>query len=238
MEETLITNQEERENLQSFASDNAHDEFHRFSLRELELELVGKYFPPAGNILDVGCGYGRTTVPLAELGFKVVGIDVVPRMIEEAHREYPGIDFRTMSATAISFPGNYFDGALFSFNGLDYIYPAARRIQALREIYRVLRPGGILILSSHNRATLVTKFRLKTLELLRKTIMRGYLFSNYVVAPHDGGDQITYCKMPWFQKQDFQRLGFQVVRVKGKNYASPLAINLLESWPHYVLRKP
>ncbi len=236
--EKLITNKEEEKNLKSYESETAFRNFHAVGLRDLERELIAKYFTANGSrILDVGCGYGRTTKPLADMGYSVVGIDVVPRMIDAAHAEYPTIDFQLMSATDLAFPDNSFDGVLFSFNGIDYIYPEERRLKALQEIRRVLKPGGVCILTSHNRATLVTRPRFRAVKLFWQTLKSGLLFSPYIVAPYGDGDQITFCRMPVSQVKDFRSAGFEVLLVTGKRHKSWLMMNFFETWPYFVIRK-
>jgi len=47
-------------------------------------------------------------------------------------------------------PDASLDAAIFSYNGIDCIYPLAARIRCMREVHRVLRPGGCFMLSSHN----------------------------------------------------------------------------------------
>src|SRR5206468_825627 len=42
--------------------------------------------PASGRVLDVGCGYGRIALPLAELGYDVTGIDIAPNLIRSARR--------------------------------------------------------------------------------------------------------------------------------------------------------
>ena len=55
------------------------------------------------------------------------------------------------NATQLEFEDNIFDGVIFGFNGLMQIPKAANRQQALREILRVLRPGGWFVFTSHDR---------------------------------------------------------------------------------------
>lgn len=237
--EKLIANIQEEKNLASYESDTAYQNFHSVGLRDLEKNLIEKYFPlRTGKLLDIGCGYGRTTKPLADRGYHVVGIDVSPRMIETARREHPAIDFRLMSATDLEFKNESFDYALFSFNGIDYVYPEARRQKALAEIFRVLKPGGRLILTSHNRIAMLTHPRLSSVKTWWQTIRHGLLGSPYVLATYEGGDQVTFSRAPWRQVHDFKLAGFELLAVMGKRHTHPFTLNLLESWPYFVLQKP
>ena len=125
--------------------------------------LIEKYFASGSRVLDVGCGIGRTTLPLAALNYRVTGLDLTPTFIEIAQRLAarvpPEIDYRVGDCTHLEFPDNTFDNALFSYNGWCQIPEEANRAQALREIYRVLRPAspadstgcGYFIFSTHIR---------------------------------------------------------------------------------------
>ncbi|MBU1164203.1 class I SAM-dependent methyltransferase [Patescibacteria group bacterium] len=117
--------------------------------------LVDKYFKTNTDILDIGCGSGRTTVPLYNQGYKVIGVDITPEMIETAKqvakKNNLNIDYRMGDATKLEFGDNTFDGIIFANNGWSQIPGKASRQQALNEFYRVLKPGGILILTSHRR---------------------------------------------------------------------------------------
>jgi len=124
----------------------------RTKLWESEEILIEKYFKLGGRILDIGCGCGRVTFPLAEKGYRAIGIDICNKMIEGARvlaknaSHIP--NFFLMDARNMQFDDNSFDGAIFSFNGLSEVYGEDNRSKILKETNRVLRPEGRFILSS------------------------------------------------------------------------------------------
>lgn len=122
-----------------------------------EEKVFRKFFRPEETLLDVGCGAGRISIGLWELGYRhLLGIDFSPEMIERARRitrllEY-GISFRCGDATDLELDDDSFDGAIFSFNGLMQIPRRERRRRAFSEIGRVVRPGGFFVFTTHDRA--------------------------------------------------------------------------------------
>lgn len=115
-----------------------------------------KYLSLGEPLLDVGCGAGRTTYALHQMGHTdIVGIDLTPEMITAAisladHFETV-IDFRVGDATNLSFEDNAFGAVVFSFNGMMSIPEQRRRDKALQEIWRVLKPGGVFLFTTHDR---------------------------------------------------------------------------------------
>ena len=102
-------------------------------------------------VLDIGVGAGRTTALLRPLAGDYVGIDSTPEMVAACRRTYPDVRFEHMDARNLqSLPAGHFGLVVFSFNGIDSVAPGDRRV-ILREVHRVLRPGGLFIVSSHNR---------------------------------------------------------------------------------------
>lgn len=120
-------------------------------LTPAEDRLIGAWVPPEPDVLDLGVGTGRTTPALRSIAGTYVGLDFAPAMIAAARRAHPGADLRVGDAAELSgFEDASIDFVLFSYNGIDYIHPAQRRAAALAEIRRVLRPDGVVVLSSHN----------------------------------------------------------------------------------------
>jgi len=125
-------------------------------LWESEKYVINKYFDKNKSILDVGCGAGRTTFNLYEMGYKnIIGLDLTPEMISAAKtinkEKKTEIEFIVGDATDLNFEDNSFDQALFSFNGLMQIPERKNRIKALKEIKRVLTENGIFIFTTHDR---------------------------------------------------------------------------------------
>jgi len=94
---------EELTNIATFATDAARAQYHLYGLTPGEEHVVRRCFTtPDARLLDIGCGYGRTTVPLHRMGYRVVGLDIVERMIVEARKSHPEVAWALMSATDLA----------------------------------------------------------------------------------------------------------------------------------------
>lgn len=210
-----------------------------------ELGLVGgeeavlrKYFtPPQGRLLDLGCGAGRTTHELDERGFDVVGVDVSDAMVRAATDLYPDLEVEVADAAALPFEDDRFEYALFSAYGLDYLHPESRRLEALEEVHRVLKPGGIFAFNTHNSWYALPAMVLARRYLRRLYLERGNLFrlgSPYKVSPHEF-DVATYISNPARQRAQLRDCGFEFLECVGKRHPP---VQYLERGPFYVARKP
>jgi ubiquinone/menaquinone biosynthesis C-methylase UbiE len=92
------------------------------------------------RVLDVACGTGILTRTIAERGASVIGLDVNEGMLAVAARKAPQIEWRQGRAEALPFDDHTFDAVVSQF-GLMFFED---RRAALREMMRVLRPGGRL----------------------------------------------------------------------------------------------
>lgn len=104
------------------------------------------------TVLDIACGYGYGSFLIYTVtGLDVVGLDVDTHTIKfskEKYRHYKHIVFKKGNIASISYRENSFDFAV-CLETLEHLTPEKSR-QAVKELYRVLKPGGILIASGPN----------------------------------------------------------------------------------------
>ena len=140
----------------------------RDSAEEARLaESLAGVDPPA-DVLDAPTGFGRHALPLAKLGYHVVGVDRSEVQLAEARRiagevEWPRwvqADFRELPFDAESF-----DAALCLFTSIGYRGEEGDR-QAFGELLRVLRPRAPLVIECLHRDRLMTIFQERSWEPL------------------------------------------------------------------------
>ncbi|MFI6407626.1 class I SAM-dependent methyltransferase [Streptomyces sp. NPDC050548] len=99
-------------------------------------------------ILDYGCGYGRTMDELQQHGFRdLTGADISPAMIERAQHLHPAMHFTTLD-TPPSLPSQDADfDVVLLFAVLTCVPGDEAQRRLIAELYRVLKPGGVLYVS-------------------------------------------------------------------------------------------
>ncbi|WP_158606594.1 class I SAM-dependent methyltransferase [Paenibacillus ginsengarvi] len=108
--------------------------------------------PGSGSVLDTGCGAGRISVELSRQGYEVTGIDVSEAMIAIArdYSERLGHQIRYVQTNGVTLPlaDEQFDCVL-AFKILCYIPTKQLRCAYMKELYRVLKPGGLCVMTQH-----------------------------------------------------------------------------------------
>lgn len=130
------------ERLETFIfSENTNEHLHRYALA---MELA-----PGLSVLDIACGEGYGSNLLAGVAAKVAGVDIDAATIQYAAQKYqaPNLQFITGACHAIPFPDQSFD-LVVSFETIEH---HDQHQAMMQEIKRVLKPAGILIISSPDK---------------------------------------------------------------------------------------
>ncbi|GHJ41608.1 class I SAM-dependent methyltransferase [Streptomyces sp. TS71-3] len=199
---------------------------------EAERDFLLKQIRPGEDVLDVGCGTGRFTVPMAAAGARVSGLDISAPMLDVARRKLEAenvtADLREGDMARMPFPDASFD-TVSSMLALMHL-PLEDRPAVFAEIQRVLRPGGRMLLGVKNS--------------LFEQLFKGDRFASVDVTDVEdkqlrftgtrSGEEYT---APWYSFSPheletlFAREGMRVTQMRGN---SPIAVWLADE----VLRDP
>ena len=133
--------------------------YNRWTLGHPSQELVGVIatlgLVPGSVALDVGCGVGVELVFLAKHGFtKAIGIDVAPRALELAadRARAAGVELELHEGSAVSLPLEKDSVDFVNDRGLLQHLTESERGRYAREVARVLRPGGVIVIRGAREA--------------------------------------------------------------------------------------
>ncbi len=102
---------------------------------------------PGERVLDIAAGTGTSSAAIARTGANVVGLDLSAGMLDEARRKHRDVEFVLGNAEKLPFVSDEFDAVTISFGLRNVNDPKA----ALAEMYRVLKPGGRLVICEFSR---------------------------------------------------------------------------------------
>ncbi len=127
---------------------------------------------PGQRLLEIGCGMGTDLLQFARGGARVTGVDLTPRSVEISRRHFqiynaPG-DFLLTDGEQLPFPDATFD-VVYS-NGV--LHHTPNTADAIREVHRVLKPGGIARVMLYYRHSLNYWGEM----ILHRGVLRGELF--------------------------------------------------------------
>jgi ubiquinone/menaquinone biosynthesis C-methylase UbiE len=193
-------------------------------------ELLG-YSETAGRqVLDVGCGQGIDVANYAMAGARVTGLDLTPRHVElaRAHLDALGLEAEIVEGDAerLPFANESFDRV--SSNGVLHHTPDMPA--ALRELRRVLRPGGEARVIVYNRSSLhywltqVVFMGLLTRRLFRERSMEGVLATS-VERTSAGGRPLVRVYSPRQVRRMFEAAGFEGVETTMRHFRAE------DEWP-------
>jgi SAM-dependent methyltransferase len=135
----------------------AFDErFSRDAASEFDEAVIVEALTPPGVLLDLGCGTGRLTIPLARRGFRCVAVDLSPVALAAVERQAlaAGVAVDRVLANLVDLDclaDASADSCVMMYSTLGMIRGRENRLLALRHVRRILKPGGRFILHVHNR---------------------------------------------------------------------------------------
>ncbi len=257
-----------RENIDCYVGSGAvRDWSADAGLYTFERAIIERHFPqPPARVIDLGCGAGRTTIGLEAIGYDVDALDLADDLVGEARRRVKRGRVHAMDARALTFADGSFQAALFSFNGLDCVYPSNERDRVLTEVHRVLAPGGVFYYSGHNGLAAwlprpgdsLAKVMRRNLRLLSAQTHPFSERTRYLAYPELHGTQVLYSASPRVHIRALTAAGFDSVAVygvagssyrRGSEELMPITVadgiagairGLAMTFPHvhYVARKP
>jgi ubiquinone/menaquinone biosynthesis C-methylase UbiE len=117
---------------------------------KLEFDYILRIINKKQKILDLACGYGRVTIPLAKKGYDVKGLDLTPRYITEAKKSAKKqklkIEFKVGDMRKTPYQENSFDVILCLWTAFNEIIKKSDQIKAIKEMYRILKPDGFVFM--------------------------------------------------------------------------------------------
>ena len=158
---------------------------------EFDRDLTGPD-PFAGlRILDIGCGGGLLSEPMARLGAEVVGADAAERNLPVArlHAEQSGltIDYRHTTAEALAADGEQFDVVL----NMEVVEHVADPLAYLTACHDLLKPGGLQICSTINRNPKSFAVAIVGAEVVMRWLPRGTHEWSKFITPDELCDLLT-----------------------------------------------
>ena len=165
---------------------------HRYNCLLERLGTAGKSLR-GGKILDIGCATGDFLARVAGefQCSRAVGVDFVDETVQRARFRHPGIEFYQGGLPTLDFDDESFD-AVFAMEVLYYL-PLEARLAALKQIARVMKPGGVFLFSS----VLGPKyFSIENWEFPGGMQNRLHLLARRLVIPHPKGEGVIDVSAP------------------------------------------
>jgi SAM-dependent methyltransferase len=165
-------------------------------------KMLTNHLAPGTTVLELGCGTGYFTRELARSGGNIVAIDVSPELLEiaRANCSSPNVRYEIQNAYQLSYADAVFDSVVGS-SVLHHLEIEA----ALREIYRVLKPGGTMCFTEPNMLNPQIAIQKNVAWVKRKL--------------GDSPDETAFFR--WPLRSLLERIGYREIRIHPFDFLHP-----------------
>jgi ubiquinone/menaquinone biosynthesis C-methylase UbiE len=197
-----------------------------------EWSLIKRYVPKGSRVLDAGCGAGMWVQFLREKGYAVEGLDFSSELVERLRRTYPDTQWTEGDIRRMPFADASFD-AVFSWGVVEHdeAGPAA----ALREFFRILKPGGVAVVT----VPLNTAAQRRSSEVLHRRPGSAHAFFQYMMSVDELADELRGAGFDVIAADPLRGTVLQMVaprlasRLRGLPFAiANLLASILFGWMH------
>lgn len=181
------------------------------------------------SVLDIPCGMGRLSLPLARMGVEATGVDLTPLYVKRARRfaREAGVNARFLRGDmrGIAFDGE-FDAAFNWFGSFGY-FTDRQNLDFTRRVFHALKPGGRFLVEGPNRSWILSHFRERSDDMIHgvRIIQRrrldtrtGRIRARYILSKGKR-TQTNVVDMKMYNGADIRRLlraaGFRNVQLHG-----------------------
>lgn len=120
-------------------------------LAQTDIRFCEQHFQP-GRLIDIGCGTGRLCRHFSPRGFECIGVDLSDEMLAAAKAAETGTTWIKSNIVEMrEFEDCSFENAACLFSTLGMVRGGHHRAAVIRNVYRILKPGGVFVLHAHNR---------------------------------------------------------------------------------------
>jgi len=156
-----------------------------------------------GNFLEVGCGEGRGVDTLLPLVHQYTAVDKLKSVLDELRKQYPAVNFINMNIPPLQGLNDNAYNSIASFQVIEHIQDD---FLFLKEIHRVLKPGGIALITTPNRKMSLSRNPWHIREYLADELktLAGKIFNEVEMKGITGNEKV----MKYYEdnKQSVQRI--------------------------------
>ncbi|WP_068783155.1 class I SAM-dependent methyltransferase [Paenibacillus phocaensis] len=195
---------------------------------EVQRMIRWLHLASGAKVLDLCCGMGRHSLALAEAGYKVTGVDLSEVLLREARRldSERRVTWHQADMRRLPLLDQTFDAAVNLFTSFGYFREDAEQIKVLKEVARVLKPGGSFLLDYLNPADVKARLVPQSERedhgeriVERRRIEDGYVFKDIAITAPGGVPRHYMERIKLYGLEDFRRMlkeaGLELQNVHG-----------------------